>query len=432
MSKVLVISSDATVGEDLDYFQTLESYRRYFSGSSRIYSVSSIYPTVTFPAHATMMTGSYPGRHGIFSNMQLIPGLDPAPWQWNSSFLKCTDIFTEAKKAGLSTSAVMWPVTAGNASIDYHIADYWAQGDGDTTEKAFERAGASKEVLEIVARNKHIFDGVERKHPERDDFCVACACDIIREFKPDLMMIHPANIDAARHENGVFGPHIMKALDRLDGWIMDLGKSLEDAGILDETDIFLVSDHGQMDVRRNIELNVILKERGFIETDENGRIVSWKAYCLSNGMSALIFLSDPSDVELEKSVRKLLDELLEEGLYGFSEIFTTKEADRIYHFSGDFSFVLETDGYTAFGDSVERPLVRPLDNRDYRFGAATHGYLPEKGPQPMLLAVGPDIVENEVFHGDHIVNEAPTYASILGFDIPGADGRPMDYLFRRR
>ena len=49
MSKVIVISSDAMVGEDLDYFQTLPAFKKYFKHGAKITNVSSIYPTVTFP-----------------------------------------------------------------------------------------------------------------------------------------------------------------------------------------------------------------------------------------------------------------------------------------------------------------------------------------------------------------------------------------------
>ena len=430
MRKVVVVSSDAMVGEDLEIYKEMPSYKRLFEGGSRVQKVSSIYPTVTFPAHATMMSGFYPGRHGIFSNMQLIPGSDPTPWQWNSDFLKCTDIFKEAKKKGLTTAAVLWPVTAFNSSIDYHIADYWAQGDGDTTLEAFKRAGACDSVMEIIKRHMPLFEGRERIHPYRDDFGMHCAADIIREFAPDLLMVHPANIDDARHKYGVFGPHIKDALRDLDKWMLLIADALEERGILEETDIFLVSDHGQLDVRRNIALNVIFRENGLIDVAEDGSIRDWKAWCLSNGMSAIVFLKDKRDKDLHDRVRSLLDDLLEEGLYGFSRIFEEEEAMKIYSYGGPFSFVLETDGYTAFADSYERPLVKPLDNSDYRFGNATHGYLPEKGPQPLLVAKGPHIKSGIVVEKSHIVNEAPTYASILGFEIPGADGTAIKEILK--
>lgn len=430
MKRLVVISSDAMVGEDLDYFERLPSYQKYFKGGARVVNVSSIYPSVTFPAHATMITGMYPDRHGVFSNMQLIPGSDPAPWQWNYDFLKCTDIFRAAKKAGKSTAAVFWPVTAGNPAIDYHIADYWAQGGEDTYETAFARTGTSPEVMEIVRKNYGLFDGVERKHPERDEFGMACAADIIRRFKPEVLFVHPANIDAERHRGGVFGPHIRRALEDLDRWVQMIGEAMEEAGVLAETDLFLVSDHGQMSVSRNIGLNVLLCENGFIRLDHYGMIVDWDAYCLSNGMSALIFLKDPADKALYARVYDYLKKLQTEGVYGFSRIYTEEEARREECFGGDFSFVLETDGYTAFGDYYKRPLVRELTNSDYRFGAATHGYLPQKGPQPMILAKGPDIREGARIDGSHIVNEAPTYAKILGVELPGTDGEAIEEILK--
>ncbi len=153
---------------------------------------------------------------------------------------------------------------------------------------------------------------------------------------------------------------------------------------------------------------------------------SWDAYCLSNGMSALVFLRDKDDLCLQKKVYSFLEELLDEEVYGFSRIYTEEESRKEERFGGPFSFVLETDGYTSFGDYLKRPLVRDLSNEDYRFGAATHGYLPNTGPQPILLAKGPSIRKNVVLSGSHIVNEAPTYAKILGARLPNADGKAID------
>lgn len=425
MSHLIVVSSDAMVGEDLEYFKTKPSYQRIFEGGAEITNVSSIYPSVTFPAHATMMTGMYPEHHGVFSNMQLIPGADPIPWQWDYDFLTCTDIFRAAKAAGLTTAAVLWPVTAGNPAIDYHIADYWAQSPEETNRQAFARSGSCPEVLKIIEKHEHLFAGAEREHPQRDDFGMACAADIIREFKPNLLLVHPANIDGVRHANGVFGPHLKTAIDELDRWLCNLWQAAEDAGIAEDTDIFLVSDHGQREVRRNISLNVLLAENGFIRLNEDGSVAHWDAYCLSNGMSAVVFLRDPQDAGLHRRVYGFLQELLQQEVFGFSKIFTEEEARKEQHFGGPFSFVLETDGYTSFGDYLTRPLVRDLSNEDYRFGAATHGYLPQTGPRPMLLAKGPSIRSHTVLSGSHIVNEAPTYARILGAELPGADGTPI-------
>ena len=69
--------------------------------------------------------------------------------------------------------------------------------------------------------------------------------DIVRKFAPDLLLVHPANIDAVRHENGVFGSHLMPAIDALDRWLGMICEAAEEAGTLQDTDIFIVSDHGR-------------------------------------------------------------------------------------------------------------------------------------------------------------------------------------------
>ena len=59
MSKhTVVISVDAMVFEDLEYLRTLPNFSRLLDGASVIERVSTIYPSVTHPVHATIITGA--------------------------------------------------------------------------------------------------------------------------------------------------------------------------------------------------------------------------------------------------------------------------------------------------------------------------------------------------------------------------------------
>lgn len=87
-----------------------------------------------------------------------------------------------------------------------------------------------------------------------------------------------------------------------------------------------------------------------------------------------------------------------------------------------FSFVLETDGYTSFSGSWYGPVIRGFDTSDYRFGHATHGHHPDRGPLPTLIAFGPSIKEGAVLKNCRLVDEAPTFAAALGFTM-GRDRR---------
>ena len=427
---VIVISEDAMVYEDLETLRRLPNFGQIWDQCARVNRVRSVYPTITYPAHATMMTGVYPDRHGIVNNEVSTIGEIGSAWEWFADTLRAPTVFDAAKRAGLSTAAVFWPVTGNHPAIDYLIDEYWPQRHGETSREAFLASGTTEEVArQIVDPNLHLL--VDRAHPEADAFVHACACAMIREYRPNLLMLHPANIDAYRHETGVFSDKVTHALHEIDAWLGDILRATKNAGIYDDTDFFIVSDHGQMNVQRSIALNALLREAGLIETDSDGNFRDYTAFVKSCALSAQVYLKDPSDAEAYNRVYALLRHWCDEGIYGISRVYTAREAREEEHLAGGFSFVLESDGFTTFSNDWNRPLVRPLTNADYRFGRATHGYQPDKGPQPTLLAFGPDIQPGAVIDRAALVDEAPTFARALGVPMPDTDGRALTALFRR-
>ena len=114
--------------------------------------------------------------------------------------------------------------------------------------------------------------------------------------------------------------------------------------------------------------------------------------------------------------------MADEKIYGFETVLKTEEVKKRYGLYGDFSFVIETDGYTSFSESAVRPSVRSLNTDDYRYGQSTHGHMPEKGPQPVFMGMGHSFKTGTVIPYGNILNHAPTFAKILGVSLPGADG----------
>ena len=409
------------VYEDTVLLKTLPNFKKYLAGGAEIKRVRSIYPSITYPAHVTIATGAWPDHHGVVSNNEFHPGVLKLPWNWFHSVVKIRDIFDAAKEAGLSTAGIFWPVTGNHPSIDNNIAEYWPQMEGETFRDTYSRVGSNPSMLKIMEKNfrKGI---VARQHPDYDDFIIDCACDVIRECKPDLLMIHPANIDDYRHKYGSFSEKINQGIKEIDDYIGRIMRAAEEAGTCADTSLFLISDHGQIDITRIVNINVALADYGLIRTGDKGQILEWDTYSLSNAMSALVYLREPDNVQLYNKTYALLRYLCAEGIYGISRVFTEPEARASERLGGDFSFVLETDGYTSFGEDWKRPIVQNFDLSDYRFGRATHGYLPGKGPQPILMARGRGIREGAVLEKRNIVDLAPTFAKLLGLTLPDADG----------
>ena len=70
---LIVVSVDAMVFEDLEYAGSLPAFSRLMEGGAIIERVKTIYPSLTHPVHATIMTGCPAGKTGIICNERFAP-----------------------------------------------------------------------------------------------------------------------------------------------------------------------------------------------------------------------------------------------------------------------------------------------------------------------------------------------------------------------
>ena len=66
--KMIVISFDALGAADTQQFRMLPNFSRFLENASYCFNVSSVYPSITYPAHTSIVTGCYPKNHGIINN----------------------------------------------------------------------------------------------------------------------------------------------------------------------------------------------------------------------------------------------------------------------------------------------------------------------------------------------------------------------------
>lgn len=60
----------------------------------------TIYPSVTYPIHVSILTGCYAGKHQITSNFKFTTTNRDDNWIWFSDRIAVEDIFTAAKACG--------------------------------------------------------------------------------------------------------------------------------------------------------------------------------------------------------------------------------------------------------------------------------------------------------------------------------------------
>ncbi len=109
---LIVISFDCLASLDMPFLETMPNFRRLMDGAAICRHVETVYPSVTYACHTSIITGNFPALHGITTNTLLQPGKASPDWYWQRRHIKGTTLFDEAKKAGMTTAALLWPVTA--------------------------------------------------------------------------------------------------------------------------------------------------------------------------------------------------------------------------------------------------------------------------------------------------------------------------------
>ena len=76
------------------------------------------------------------------------------------------------------------------------------------------------------------------------------------------------------------------------------------------------------------------------------------------------------------------------------------------------------------------PLYMDAHPGDYKTAMASHGGLPTLEHRTTFFCAGPSVQPGAVLERACIVDEAPTMARMLGFDMPDVDGRVLNQLLR--
>ncbi len=417
---VIVISVDAMIESDIGKFAKRKNMKCLLADSAMVRKVHCIYPTYTYPCHATIMTGCYPDKHGIYHNEIFNPYGDRSAWFWFADSIKRPTIIDVAKKYGLTTSTVAFPVQGGN-NADYSIAEIWEDDKDKDPSNLFKRANSAK-VGHIFEKNKHLLNW--QKTPEYDYFASACAMDIIKEFKPNLMFIHFSYLDHQRHNLGASTDKVLHAIDFIDDRVGEIIKAVSDSGYIDNTDFIILGDHGHIDVKSIFNINKLLLDKGLFALDEHGNVKSWRMFAHSVSFSAQIYLNNIN----VSAAERILDEIREEYPLYIERVLNKFEAKEIYHLAGPFEFVVEPQTHVVIGQGFDCALVE----EPKQGGLSSHGFSPEKGPNPPFIIFGRDANNGIVIENAKLVDEAPTILSLFNLEMPdGIDGKPIADLIRK-
>jgi predicted AlkP superfamily pyrophosphatase or phosphodiesterase len=422
---LIVISFDCLSSQDYTLLKGLPHFNELLSNGSLCKNVETIYPSVTYPCHATIVTGNFPNRHGIINNTLIQPGMVSPDWYWHRRHVRGTTLYDEAKKAGMTTAALLWPVTA-KADIDYNMPEIFANRSWHNQILVSLFNGSPLYQLSLNHRFGHIRKGLNQ--PELDDFVLESTVATIKEKMPHLLLVHFTDLDTQRHYHGFSSDEAHAAILRHDLRLGRIIGSLKEAGIYEHSAIAVIGDHSALDESNAVQLNVLLIERGFISLDAGRKVKDWKAYCKGCDGSAYVYLRDNS---VKKEVEQLLYELYKHPSNGIQQIYSGEEAGEM---GADHTcaFMLEARHGYYFKDSLDGELIHTITHEDVkekRYTWGSHGYSPKKeNYTTIFMAAGKGIVPHKEIEAMHLVDEGPTFARLLGLDLGKTDGIVMEEL----
>ena len=181
------------------------------------------FPTKTFPNHYTLVTGLYPGHHGVVANEMRDPRtgrlfsmmnrreVGSAMW-WGGQ-----PIWNIVQRAGARAGAMFWP--GSEAPIQGVRPSFWVPFQHEMPNE----------------------DRVDR---------ILSWLDLPANERPSFLTLYFSDVDGAGHSFGPDSPELVRALERVDGSLGRLLRGLEERGLLNTINIIVTSDHGMAETSR--------------------------------------------------------------------------------------------------------------------------------------------------------------------------------------
>lgn len=363
--------------------------------------VESVFPTVTYPAHTTLVTGAPPAVHGITTNRTL-DGLDKnqGGWRWYSEDIAVPTLWQAVEAAGRPAAVVTWPVTVG-AAVRFSVPEYWRAGTPD--DQKLLRALSTPGLLEAVAAH-HPTLWSELTPPDvRDAAQFAIARHLLVEEDPELVLVHVWQTDDAQHNHGPWSREAVAAIEHVDTLLGELVAALEQTPAWSRTAVVVVSDHGFAAQARELRLNVLFAEHGLAVTTS------------ANGGTAYVYADAAAAAAIEAALATLGPAV--DRIYRHDELVALGGDPRA-------TFAVAAAPGFGFSDARQGPAVVPSSVK------GTHGWPPsDPAMASSFVAFGPRIAHREL-GVIPMVDIAPTLAAWLQVRLRGATGTPLEELVK--
>ncbi|WP_289137929.1 alkaline phosphatase family protein [uncultured Brevibacillus sp.] len=357
------------------------------NGYSYCKKMITTFPSVTFSAHATAITGNHPDKHSVFDNvvshaqtLERIELYGDHDSLCNETFHKQT-IFYSLARHGVTSCCIHWPLTSGNPYIQHLITE----------------SNSKKKLRESMSVN------------EIDREALRETIQAIESEKYDFIAARFIGYDALSHQHGKDSIEASEYLDRLFAHINQIEISLKKSK--QPYNLLLFSDHGQSDIEAFFYPNEILAQSRWRE-----QFAAQQIRFVADGSGALLFYSS-LDSRQNKEIMDYFRELPE--VNQFYE--RTKETTSVYQPIG----ILDLN-HMVCGEDIAFPK-RPK----YTDMKSLHGYHPSQVDEMngFMVCVGDQLENGKIIEESRLEHIAPTIARLFQISH-SCDGTEINEVIR--
>jgi predicted AlkP superfamily pyrophosphatase or phosphodiesterase len=329
---VILVSLD---GFRYDYVEKYHAVNLLALGTDGVAAEAMIpsFPSVTFPNHISIVTGLYPGHHGIVANSfydsQRKQVYSYSKTGTDGTWYRAKPLWVVAEEQQVKAACMFWPTS--DAEIAGIRPSYWLKYDGHLPNRE---------------RVTKVLDWLQLPEAQR----------------PHLITLYFSDADDAGHKFGPDSKEVEQAVQRVDDTIGELRNGIRASGL--PVDLIVVSDHGMQAVEGAVNL------RDYADLSE--------VRVISSGPFALLYAPDKQTSE------RVYRELKRKG--GPYEVYRRRETPARWHYSED----------PRIGDLVitvkgaSRLVVDPPQGEPNK---GAHGFDPAKWKtmRAIFYAAGPNI-----------------------------------------
>jgi predicted AlkP superfamily pyrophosphatase or phosphodiesterase len=376
--------------------------------------VRNALPTVTYPNHTTLVTGVWPAKHGIGSNVTFDPlRKSYEGWNWYAPDIRVQTLWDAVHARHKATASLGWPVTVDNPSIDENLPEYWRARTPEDAELL--HALSTPGLPEIAAAASFSLMDIVFTEPADDEAKARATAAIYAAKRPYFFTLHLSSLDHIEHGFGPGSPEAYDALRRIDAAVAAMVSAARK--VEPDLVVVIVSDHGFAPTSHAINLDTAFVEAGLIALDEQHHIKTWQAASWVSGGSAAVVLAHPDDQALRAKVAEVLQRLAADPQSGVGRVLDKAQIAAMGGMGQADFFVDAKIGY-QFGGKLTGPLVGETGDK------GTHGYFPDHPEMRASLFIDGVSAKGDLGEVD-MRDIAPTVAQILGVSLSGADGRSL-------